>query len=611
MTTDGLMRHPAFKGMREDKKVKEVVLEIAADTDEVIPKSINPKDMLIIKEEETQLKKVNGQELTFSNLDKIYWPVEKISKRDLINYYDQISAFILPYLKDRPQSLSRYPNGITGQSFYQKDVTGKVPDWIKTYLYHAEGDDTDKHFLVGADKATLLYMANLGCIEIHPWSSTIKKPDHPTWCILDLDPDKQRFDQTIEVAQVTKAILDDMGVPGYCKTSGSTGLHIYIPLGNKYTYDQSKELAKIIVTLVNRELPKTTSIERVVADRKGKIYLDFLQNRTQATIAAPYSLRPKPGASVSMPLHWDEVKKGLQMKDFNIYNAISRVNEMGDLFKPVLGKGINLATVIKKKTAYLNNLVMRSIWKGAIGFGLVNIPVKLFSGVTSSNLDLDMLDERDHSNIKFKRVNEKTHKEVPFENIVKGYFLKDRYIVLDDHDFDEVKPEKTKIIEIENFVDIREINAIYYETSYYTQPETQGKKAYALLLQALLKSKKAGVARFVLRNQEHLCVIHPLDGIIVITKIRFQEEIRSTKEVQLKEEITIKPKELEVGLALIKQYSGSFNIASFKNDYSKELLKIIKSKAKGKRATVKKIKPQKAVSDDLYEQLLESLNKRA
>jgi bifunctional non-homologous end joining protein LigD len=348
MTTDGLMRHPAFKGMREDKKVKEVVLEIAADTDEVIPKSINPKDMLIIKEEETQLKKVNGQELTFSNLDKIYWPVEKISKRDLINYYDQISAFILPYLKDRPQSLSRYPNGITGQSFYQKDVTGKVPDWIKTYLYHAEGDDTDKHFLVGADKATLLYMANLGCIEIHPWSSTIKKPDHPTWCILDLDPDKQRFDQTIEVAQVTKAILDDMGVPGYCKTSGSTGLHIYIPLGNKYTYDQSKELAKIIVTLVNRELPKTTSIERVVADRKGKIYLDFLQNRTQATIAAPYSLRPKPGASVSMPLHWDEVKKGLQMKDFNIYNAISRVNEMGDLFKPVLGKGINLATVIKK-----------------------------------------------------------------------------------------------------------------------------------------------------------------------------------------------------------------------------------------------------------------------
>ena len=254
---------------------------------------------------------------------------------------------------------------------------------------------------------------------------------------------------------------------------------------------------------------------------------------------------------------------------------------------------------------------MRSIWKGSIGFGLVNIPVKLFSGVESSTLDLDMLDERDHSNIRFKRVNEKTHKEVPYEHIVRGYFLKDRYIVLEEHDFEEVRPEKTKVIEIENFVDLAEINPVYYETSYYSQPETQGKKAYALLLKALVKSKKAGVARFVLRNNENLCVIHPMKDIIVITKIRFQEEIRDTKEVQLKEQVTINPKELQVGLALIKQYSTTFNIDAFKNDYSKELLKIIKSKAQGKRATVKKIKPKKAASGDLYEQLMESLNKRA
>jgi len=254
---------------------------------------------------------------------------------------------------------------------------------------------------------------------------------------------------------------------------------------------------------------------------------------------------------------------------------------------------------------------MRSIWKGSIGFGLVNIPVKLFSGVQSSHLDLDMLDERDHSNIKFKRVNEKTQKEVPYEHIVKGYFLKDRYIVLDEHDFEEVKPEKTKVIEIENFVDITEINPVYYETSYFTQPENQGKKAYALLFKALEKSKKAGVARFVLRNNENLCVIHPLNGIIVITRIRFQEEIRDTKEVQLNESITINPKELQVGLELIKQYSSPFDISAFKNDYTQELLKIIKSKASGKRATVKKIKVKKAVSDDLYEQLMESLNKRA
>lgn len=254
---------------------------------------------------------------------------------------------------------------------------------------------------------------------------------------------------------------------------------------------------------------------------------------------------------------------------------------------------------------------MRSIWKGAIGFGLVNIPVKLFSGVQSSTLDLDMLDERDHSNIKFKRVNEKTQKEVPYDHIVRGYLLKDQYIVLDEHDFEEVKPEKTKIIEIESFVNIAEINPVYYETSYYTQPEPQGKKAYALLLKALMKSKMAGVARFVLRNSENLCVIHPMDGIIVITKIRFQEEIRDTKEVQLKDTVTINPRELQVGLALIKQYTSAFNIDAFKNDYAIELLKIIKAKAKGKRATVKKIKPKKAESEDLYEQLMESLNKRA
>ncbi|MNV72191.1 putative ATP-dependent DNA ligase YkoU [compost metagenome] len=139
-----------------------------------------------------------------------------------------------------------------------------------------------------------------------------------------------------------------MGVPGYCKTSGSTGLHIYIPLGNKYTYDQSKEFARIIVTLVNRELPGFTSLERTIADRKGKMYLDYLQNRPQATIAAPYSLRPKAGATVSMPLHWDELKKGMQMKDFNILNAVSRANELGDIFKPVLGKGIDLMKIIKK-----------------------------------------------------------------------------------------------------------------------------------------------------------------------------------------------------------------------------------------------------------------------
>ncbi len=253
------------------------------------------------------------------------------------------------------------------------------------------------------------------------------------------------------------------------------------------------------------------------------------------------------------------------------------------------------------------NIIMRSIWKGSIGFGLVNIPVKLYSGVQNSNLDLDMLDERDHAKIKFMRVNENTQKEVPYDKIVRGYFLKDRYVVLDKHDFEEAAPEKTKIIELENFVDIKEISPIYYETSYYTEPEKQGRKAYALLLKALEKSGKAGVARFVLRNSENLCVIHPMNNIIVITKIRFDQEIRSLADITTVDDINITKKEIDVGLALIKQYSAKFDLSSFKDDYSDELLKIIKAKSKGKRATVKKIKPQKASSDDLYDQLMQSL----
>jgi bifunctional non-homologous end joining protein LigD len=205
---------------------------------------------------------------------------------------------------------------------------------------------------VCTDEASLLYMASLGCIEINPWSSTIKKPDNPDWCIIDLDPDKNKFEHVIETAQVTRQVLEAAGIKSYCKTSGSTGLHIYIPLGAKYSYEVSKEFGRLIATLVHSQLPKFTSIERATADRRGKIYIDFLQNRPQATLAAAYSLRPKPDATVSMPLHWEEVKKGLTMQHFTIHNAIDRIKEMGDIFKPVLGKGIN----IKKAIAVLENL---------------------------------------------------------------------------------------------------------------------------------------------------------------------------------------------------------------------------------------------------------------
>jgi len=254
-------------------------------------------------------------------------------------------GYILPYLKNRPQSLNRFPNGITGKSFYQKDVTGEVPDWIEKHPYVSEG--IKKNFMLCNNEATLLYMASLGCIEFNPWSSTIKKPGNPDWCIIDLDPDKNSFNQVIETANVTKQLLDSAGIDCYCKTSGSTGLHIYIPMGAKYTYENSKEFGRLIATLVNRQLPKFTSIERMISNRDRKLYIDFLQNRPQATLAAAYSIRPKPGATVSMPLQWDEVKKGLKMSDFNIYNAVGRIKEQGDIFAPVLGKGINMVKCLK------------------------------------------------------------------------------------------------------------------------------------------------------------------------------------------------------------------------------------------------------------------------
>jgi bifunctional non-homologous end joining protein LigD len=356
MTEDGVMRHPSFEGMREDKNARNVHPEVEEKAPNAPPKKLNIKispvknrerKTLLNPSEETQVKNVKGHELKFNHLSKIFWPEEGYTKRDLLNYYYQVAPYILPYLKNRPQSLNRFPNGIHGLSFYQKDVTKSAPDWIKQFPYHTS-DDKDKNFLIVQDEADLLWMANLGAIEMNPWNSTIEKPDYPDWCSIDIDPtESNTFDQVIQTALLTKQILDTLKIEGYCKTSGSTGLHIYIPMGAKYTYDQCQLFARMIATQVHNAAPKFTSIERYTEKRKGKIYVDFLQNRPKATLAAPYSVRPKPGAPVSMPLHWDEVKKGLRPINFTLKNAIDRIKVEGDLFKPVLCKGINLEKTLK------------------------------------------------------------------------------------------------------------------------------------------------------------------------------------------------------------------------------------------------------------------------
>jgi DNA end-binding protein Ku len=250
---------------------------------------------------------------------------------------------------------------------------------------------------------------------------------------------------------------------------------------------------------------------------------------------------------------------------------------------------------------------MRSIWKGSIGFGLVSIPIKLYSAVQTSSLDLDMLDSRDHAHIKFQRVNENTKKEVPYDKIVKGYKYDEEYVIVEEADFEAAAPEKSKVIEIENFVDIASVNPMYYETSYYTEPETKNNKAYALLLEALKKSGKAGLARFVLRSTESMCIVHPVENDIVVTRIRFMQQIRDQGELKLADKVEVSKKELDLGMTLINQYSEELDLSKYKDEYHTELLKLIEAKAKGKRPTINKLKPKAAKSDDLYDQLMSSL----
>ncbi|MFL5809482.1 MAG: non-homologous end-joining DNA ligase, partial [Flavisolibacter sp.] len=402
-TKERIARHPIFMGLREDKKAKEVGFEKAAkyklqgasgsnkstNTKSVrtkkstMSKAKSEQDKSAIKKSvksnsseksaiksaqskksstpvidlsagENQTLRLNNHEIKLTNLDKLYWKKEGFTKGDMINYYLEIAPFMMPYMKDRPQSMNRHPNGIDGPNFFQKNTTGKVPDWIDTHEDFSESTNAHIDYLVCSNEATLIYMANSGCIEMNPWHSRTETWEYPDWCLIDLDPDKKNtFDDVMQVAKVVKQVLDSIGADACCKTSGSSGIHIYIPLGAKYDYDQSKQLAELIVTLVNNELPDLTSMERSPSKRNGKLYLDYLQNRQTQTVAAPYSLRPKPGVPVSTPIDWTELKKGLTPTTYNARNIFDRLKTEGDLFKPVLGKGINLEKVLTKLASQL------------------------------------------------------------------------------------------------------------------------------------------------------------------------------------------------------------------------------------------------------------------
>lgn len=249
---------------------------------------------------------------------------------------------------------------------------------------------------------------------------------------------------------------------------------------------------------------------------------------------------------------------------------------------------------------------MKAIWTGAIGFGLVNIPVKIYSATEDIRPDFDLLDRKSMERIRYKRVNEKTGKEVDWDNIVKGHYLKDRYIVLEEADFEDASPEKNKLINLESFINESDIQSIYYESPYYLVPQKGGEKAYSLLLQALKKTRKAGLSTFVMRNAESLAVIRPYEGILLLNKLRFHESLRSVEDIRPALS-RISKKEMDMAVQLIQRHSSGFNIEAYRDEYSRELLKLIRAKARGKRPTVRKLpQPQKA-PQDLLEQLKKSL----
>ncbi|WP_347158816.1 DNA ligase D [Pontibacter chitinilyticus] len=360
-TSDGLMRQAIFEGLREDKKATAVVRETAEQKEKAMkeatkktaakgkakPAAKSGEQEENSKAENKETLNLNGQQVPLTNLDKLYWPNEGYTKQDLVAYYQSIADTILPYLQDRPETLLRHPNGIAKAGFFQKNAI-HTPEWVHKASLKAESTGQEVEYVVCDDKATLAYLNNLGCIQLNPWNSRLANLEQPDYLVIDLDPGENTYDEVVEVALATKAVLDKIGAACYCKTSGATGMHLYVPLGAKYKFEEVRHFAHLVAQQVHAGLPELTSLERSPKERRKQIYLDYLQNSIGQTIAAPYSVRPRAGATVSTPLHWEEVKPGLRPTDFTIRNIPGRIKKEGDLFKGVRGKGIDLAACLKK-----------------------------------------------------------------------------------------------------------------------------------------------------------------------------------------------------------------------------------------------------------------------
>ncbi|MBV8833658.1 MAG: DNA ligase D [Acidobacteriaceae bacterium] len=346
-TAEGILRAPVFVGLREDKRAADVVREsVNEPVSDVGPVEPAPEaqneggpETLNLSGKEA-LVEVDGHSLKFTNLQKVFFPKDGWTKGDLLNFYDAVSPYLLPHLAGRPLSMKRYPNGIASEYFFQKNASSHFPDWLHCEPIEEGHPRKINHYPVANDRASLLYLVNLGCIDQNPWMSRVGSLANPDWMLLDIDPVETGYDQIVEAALLIRTLLNELGLKGYPKTTGGDGMHIYVPLDPVYTYDQVRGLAELLAQMaVDRDPNLFTTPRSVEKRKKGRVYFDYLQIGTGKTISAPYVVRAYDGAPVATPLEWKEVKPGLRPTDFRIDNTVERFRRSGDLFAPVLAGG--------------------------------------------------------------------------------------------------------------------------------------------------------------------------------------------------------------------------------------------------------------------------------
>jgi bifunctional non-homologous end joining protein LigD len=336
LTEIGLLRQPVFLRLRDDKAPKECVRTVI---NEELPEP-EPASPAPSEPERT---------VRFSNLDKVFWPEEGYTKGDLIEYYREASAWLLPYLQDRPLVLTRYPDGIAGKSFFQKDAPVFAPDWIRTVTLWSEGSDRELRYFVCEDVESLLYIVNLAAIPLHIWSSRVSSLEHPDWCILDLDPKEAPFQHVVKVARAIRTLCEDIELPCFIKTSGSTGVHVLVPMGGQCTYEQSRALGSLLARIIADELPDIATITRQPSKREGRVYVDYVQNGHGRLLVSPFCVRPLPGAPVSTPLTWREVNARLDIQRHTIRTVPKRLQKMkDDPLRPVLDLKPDLMSALQR-----------------------------------------------------------------------------------------------------------------------------------------------------------------------------------------------------------------------------------------------------------------------